>query len=105
VVAVSNEADGDWVFAGDNVYSYENLEGLHGDGIYAPIGMTTGSATAWLDFADDMLSSVGRETRRIIPFHESRIWERFPSHEFSDGLHLAEVSLAGGHSSLIKALG
>lgn len=104
VVTVANEADGDWVFAGDNVYSYENLEGLHGDGILAPIAMTTGGATGWLAFADAMLSSVGGETRRIIPFHESRIWERFPSHEFGDGLHLAEVSLAGGHSSLVDAL-
>jgi N-acyl homoserine lactone hydrolase len=104
VVAVSNEADGDWIFAGDNVYAYENLEGLHGDGILAPIAMTTGSATGWLAFADDLLSSVGGETRRIIPFHEGRIWERFPSHEFGDGLHLAEVSLTGGHSSLVAAL-
>jgi len=105
VVVVANEADGDWVFAGDNVYSYENLEGLHGDGILAPIAMTTGSATGWLHFVDAMLDSVGGETRRIIPFHESRVWERFPSHEFPDGLHLAEVSLAGGHGSLVEALG
>jgi N-acyl homoserine lactone hydrolase len=105
VVVIANEADGDWVFAGDNVYSYENLEGLHGDGILAPIAMTTGSATGWLHFVDAMLDSVGGETRRIIPFHESRVWERFPSHEFPDGLHLAEVSLGGGHGSLVEALG
>ncbi|SFO18584.1 N-acyl homoserine lactonase family protein [Actinomadura madurae] len=104
VVAVSNAADGEWIFAGDNVYSYENLEGLRGDGILAPIAMTTGSATGWLDFADTMLSAVGGETRRIIPFHENRIWERFPSHAFDDGLHLAEISLAGGHGSLVEAL-
>ncbi|MFB9831884.1 N-acyl homoserine lactonase family protein [Actinoallomurus acaciae] len=101
VVAVTNETDGDWVFAGDNVYSYENLEGLHGDGILAPIAMTTGSATGWLAFAEDLLSSVAGDTRRIIPFHEHRIWERFPSHEFDDGLHVAEISLAGGHGSLL----
>jgi glyoxylase-like metal-dependent hydrolase (beta-lactamase superfamily II) len=103
VVAVGNEADGDWIFAGDNVYSYENLEGLRGDGVYAPIAMTTGGAARWLDFADSMLSAVGGETSRIIPFHESRLWERFPSHEFEDGLHLAEITLAGGHDSLIGA--
>jgi N-acyl homoserine lactone hydrolase len=101
VVVVANEADGDWIFAGDNVYSYENLAGLHGDGVLAPIAMTTGSAAGWLDFADAMLSSVGGETRRIIPFHENRLWERFPSRVFGDGLHLAEVSLAGGHGSLL----
>jgi hypothetical protein len=44
--------------------------------------------------------AVGGDAARIIPFHESRIWERFPSREFSDGLHLAEVSVASGHGGL-----
>lgn len=101
LVAVTNEADGTWVFAGDNVYSYENLEGLRGDGVLAPIAMTTGSATRWLTFADEMLASVGGDTRRILPFHEAAVWDRFPSATFDDGLHLAEVSLAGGHVSLV----
>ena len=45
------------MFAGDNVYSYENLDGLRGDGVLAPIAMTTGSAATWLDFADGMLAA------------------------------------------------
>jgi glyoxylase-like metal-dependent hydrolase (beta-lactamase superfamily II) len=94
-------AAGPWVFAGDNVYSYENLEGLRGDGVFAPIAMTTGSAAAWLDLADGMLASVGGDTRRILPFHEAAVWDRFPSATFDDGLHVAEVSLAGGHPSLV----
>jgi N-acyl homoserine lactone hydrolase len=102
LVAVTNEADGTWVFAGDNVYSYENLEGLHGDGVLAPIAMTTGSATRWLSFADDMLAGVGGDTSRILPFHEAAVWDRFPSRTFADGLHVAEISLAGGHSSLVS---
>jgi N-acyl homoserine lactone hydrolase len=101
VIAVLNDADGPWVFAGDNMYSYENLEGLHGDGVYAPIAMSTGSPTRWLEFADAMLASVGGDTRRVIPFHEQRLWDRFPSREFSDGLHVAEISLAAGHSSVL----
>lgn len=104
VVTVANDSDGPWVFAGDNIYSYENLEGLHGDGILAPIGVSTGSVTEWLDLADGMLRSVGNDTSRVIPFHEGRLWERFPSHEFSDGLHVAELSLGGGHDSLIESL-
>jgi N-acyl homoserine lactone hydrolase len=104
LVVVDNEADGTWIFAGDNVYSYENLDGLHGDGVFAPIAMTTGSATAWLDLADDMLETVGRETRRILPFHEAAVWELFPSATFSDGLHVAEVSLAGGHPSVLRPI-
>ncbi|MFY1671545.1 N-acyl homoserine lactonase family protein [Plantactinospora sp. WMMB334] len=103
LVAVTNDADGTWVFAGDNVYSYENLEGIGGDGVLAPIAMTTGSAAAWLDFADDLLAGVGGETRRILPFHEAAVWDRFPSTVFDDGLHVAEVSLAGGHPSVVSA--
>ena len=92
LVAVTNEADGTWVFAGDNVYSYENLDGLGGDGVLAPIAMTTGGAAAWLDLADGMLADVGGDTRRILPFHEAAVWDRFPSATWKDGLHVAEVS-------------
>ncbi|MFI6072126.1 N-acyl homoserine lactonase family protein [Actinoplanes sp. NPDC051343] len=102
LVVVDNEADGTWLFAGDNVYAYENLDGLHGDGVLAPIAMTTGSATAWLDLADEMLATVGGEARRILPFHEAAVWDVFPSATFSDGLHLAEVSLAAGHPSVLR---
>lgn len=102
LVAVTNDTDGPWVFAGDNVYSYENLEGLHGDGVLAPIAMTTGSATRWLDLADEMLAGVGGDTRRVLPFHEAAVWDRFPSITFEDGLHVAEVSLAGGHPSVVS---
>lgn len=102
LVAVTNEADGTWLFAGDNVYSYENIEGIRGDGVLAPIAMSTGSATAWLDLADAMLTSVGGDSRRILPFHEAAVWNRFPTTTFDDGLHVAEVSLAGGHPSVLS---
>jgi N-acyl homoserine lactone hydrolase len=92
VVSVSTGRNGRWLLAGDNVYAYENLEGVGGDGILAPIAMTTGSAADWLQFADRMLSAVGGDTRRIIPFHEARLWERFAAREFADGLHIAEVT-------------
>lgn len=91
VVSVTTERNGRWLLAGDNVYAYENLEGLGGDGILAPIAMTTGSAADWLHFADSMLSAVGGDTRRIVPFHEGRLWDRFGSREFADGLHCAEI--------------
>jgi N-acyl homoserine lactone hydrolase len=102
LVAVTNAADGPWVFAGDNMYSYENVEGIRGDGVLAPIGVSTGSVPAWLDMADAMLASVGGETRRILPFHEEALWARFPS-TVDDELHVAEVSLAGGHPTVLRA--
>lgn len=102
LVAVTNDADGSWLFAGDNVYSYENIEGLRGDGVLVPIAMSTGSATAWLDLADGMLDSVGRDSRRILPFHDAAVWDRFPTATVDGGLHVAEVSLAAGHASLLS---
>ena len=38
---------------------------------------------------------------RVLPFHDSAVWQRFPSREYSDGLHVAEVALAPGHASIL----
>ena len=100
-VLVKDEASGPWLFAGDNVYVYENIEGLRGDGVYAPISMATGSPATWLTVTDDVLRSVGGATGRVLPFHDSAVWQRFPSREYSDGLHVAEVALAPGHASVL----
>jgi hypothetical protein len=89
------------LFAGDNVYVYENIEGLRGDGVYAPISMATGSPATWLTVTDDALRTVGGATGRVLPFHDTAVWQRFPSREYSDGLHVAEVALAPGHASVL----
>jgi glyoxylase-like metal-dependent hydrolase (beta-lactamase superfamily II) len=102
-VLVDNAADGRWLFAGDNVYTYQNIEGLRGDGVLEPIGTSTGSQAVWLASIDEALSWVGRESRRVLPFHESELWTRVPSHEYSDGLHVAEISLAGGHDTILPS--
>jgi N-acyl homoserine lactone hydrolase len=102
---VENAADGRWLFAGDNVYTYQNVEGLRGDGVLEPIGTSTGSQSVWLDTIDDALAWVGRDTSRVLPFHEAELFRRFASREYSDGLHVAEVSLAGGHASVLTAAG
>jgi len=98
---VENAADGRWLFAGDNVYSYQNVEGLRGDGVMEPIGSSTGSQSVWLDTIDDALAWAGRDTSRVLPFHEAELFRRFPSREYADGLHIAEISLAGGHDSVL----
>jgi hypothetical protein len=82
-----------WVMAGDNVYVYENVEGVDGDGQFVPIGLAFGSLTNCVLTMDEMFQTVDGETRRILPFHERRTWERFPSCQFEDGLHVAEISL------------
>jgi N-acyl homoserine lactone hydrolase len=100
---VENAADGRWLFAGDNVYTYQNVEGLRGDGVLEPIGTSTGSQSVWLDTIDDALAWVGRDTSRVLPFHEAELFRRFASREYADGLHVAEISLAGGHDSVLTA--
>lgn len=95
-VLVENADDGLWLFAGDNIYVYENLEGLHGDGVYAPIGMTTGGARTWLHTMDAAIDRVGGDINRVIPFHEPEIFSRFPSRTYEDGLHVAELSSPSG---------
>jgi len=100
-VLVENAADRRWLFAGDNVYIYENIEGLRGDGVFEPIGTSTGSQAVWLMTIDKALSWVGRESSRVLPFHDGRLWDRFPSRTYDDGLHVAEISLAGGHDSVV----
>jgi glyoxylase-like metal-dependent hydrolase (beta-lactamase superfamily II) len=102
---VDNAADGRWLFAGDNVYTYQNIEGLTGDGVFEPIGTSTGSQAVWLDTIDDALAWVGRDTSRVVPFHEAELFRRFPSREYPDGLHVAELSLAGGHASVLPTAG
>jgi glyoxylase-like metal-dependent hydrolase (beta-lactamase superfamily II) len=100
---VENAADGRWLFAGDNVYVYENIEGLQGNGVFEPIGTATGSQWVWLDTIDRALSWVGRDSGRVIPFHDAELFRRFPTREYADGLHIAEISLAGGHDSVLEA--
>lgn len=100
MVSVTNQRDGTWFLAGDNVYAYENLEGPGGDGVLAPIAMTTGSAADWLWFADGLLAAAGGETSRSFPSTKDDCGSA-SAREFGDGLHLAEISLAGGHDSLI----
>ncbi|WP_344519897.1 N-acyl homoserine lactonase family protein, partial [Paractinoplanes durhamensis] len=93
LIEVTNQKDGTWIFAGDNVYSYENLTGLNNDGTFAPIAMTTGSATTWLTLADKMLEKVANNPHRILPFHESKLWTIFTTKTHKDGLHTADISL------------
>jgi N-acyl homoserine lactone hydrolase len=104
-VLVENAADGRWLFAGDNVYVYANIEGLRGDGVLEPIGTSTGSQSVWLDTMDNALEWVGNDTARVIPFHDAELFRRFPAREYADGLHIAEVSLAAGHDSVLPAGG
>ncbi len=91
-----------WVLAGDLVYCFENLRGGDGDEpAYVPIGLATGSQTNLLLTTHDMLTKVGGETNRVIPVHEARLKDMFPSRLTEAGLHITEVTLGVGQASRV----
>ncbi len=92
---------GAWVMAGDNVYSYRNVEG-DGDGSYIPIGFSAGSQTKNLRSMHDMVIAAGG-TQRLIIVHEGETFSRFPSGHGSSGLRIAEMHLARGMPSRLPS--
>lgn len=85
-----------WVFAGDTVLSYENVEGANGDGILRPVGYALGSQSIWLLAVDEMLKAVDRDTKHMIPGHEFGLTRQSPSRGTSSGMTVTEVTLARG---------
>lgn len=102
-VLIENSHDGRWLMAGDNVYVYKNLLGTNGDGRFVPIGLAFGSIERCVLTMEDMYQYVSGEVTRIMPFHEVHMWDHFPTREFDDGLHVAEISLRPGTASRIDA--
>jgi N-acyl homoserine lactone hydrolase len=82
-----------WVLAGDNLYSYENAEGVNQSGEYIAIGFGGGSAWNNLLSIDEMLSVAG-STARIVVVHENETFNRHPSWRTEDNLAVAELHLA-----------
>jgi len=91
-----------WVFAGDNIYTYDNLTGLDATDPYlVPIGLAVGSQTNLLLCSADMLKQTGGETKRVIPIHEDRLKDTFPSRRTRADLHVVELALASGETSKV----
>jgi len=92
-----------WVFAGDNIYTYDNLTGLDDtDPHLVPIGLAVGSQTNLLLCSADMLKQAGGETKRVIPIHEDRLKDTFPSRRTKADLHVVELALASGETSKVR---
>jgi N-acyl homoserine lactone hydrolase len=100
-VTVDGETSGRFVLTGDNCYVYENFNGRGGDGRFVPIGLVFGSVERCVVTMEEMWQYVGGDTTRIVPFHEQKLWEQFPSRQFEDSLHVAELALAPGEASRV----
>lgn len=99
VVVEASDGGDPWVLTGDAAYLYDNIGGPDGDGPMVPVGLAQGSQECCVRVADEMLTAAGNNIRRVVPSHEVRIWDRFPSKQYDDGLHVAEIVLAPGVSS------
>jgi N-acyl homoserine lactone hydrolase len=100
-----NSADA-WVLAGDLVYAYENIGGLEtgadAGSAYLPVGFAIGSQENLVLATEAMLKTVAYERRRVIPVHEERLKQVFPSRELAEGLSISEICLAEGQVSRVR---
>ncbi len=95
-----------WVLAGDLAYQFENL-GDDGSGgapkkQYIPVGLATGSQLNLIMTTEAMVKMAGYETRRVIPPHEERLKDKFPSRITDKGLRITEVCLADNTKSMVR---
>ena len=92
-----------WVFAGDLVYAYENLQGWQPDDPeYMPVGLAVGSQYNCVMTMEAIMKGVDRDFKRVIPFHEERLKDHYPSRVTSAGLRITELALANGEPSLVR---
>ena len=92
-----------WIFAGDLVYTMENLRGSDAkDPEYIPIGFASGSQFNLLMTTEEMIKLVDGDPCRVIPVHEDRLKEMFPSRITKEGLAIVELALAHGEASRVS---
>jgi N-acyl homoserine lactone hydrolase len=93
-----------WIFAGDLVYTYENLCGTETeDPQYIPVGLATGSQWNLIQASEAMVKAAGGNCYRVIPVHEERLRDLYPSRITKTGLRITELALADGEPSRVRA--
>lgn len=94
---------GNWVFAGDLVYTRENLQGDDpADPQYIPIGFASGSQLGLIMASEQMVKDAGGDATRVIAVHEDRLKDWFPSRKTEAGLQIVELALAAGEPSRVR---
>jgi N-acyl homoserine lactone hydrolase len=95
-----------WVLAGDLVYVFENLETdaseVGVESMYVPVGLAVGSQMNLLLATEAMMKAVQYEARRVIPIHEERLRDAFPSRISGNNLRISEICLAAGEKSMVS---
>ncbi|HUA21337.1 MAG TPA: N-acyl homoserine lactonase family protein [Bryobacteraceae bacterium] len=92
-----------FIFCGDLAYTQENLRGFDAnDPEYIPVGLATGSQFNLVMTTEKMINLVGGDIKRVIPPHEERLKDLFPSRITGNGLRISELSLADGEKSQVR---
>jgi len=86
-----NSSRGSVVVAGDCAYSYANLIGLNGEGVYIPLGFGIGSHFESLKVIDRMMKEVEGNLDRVIALHDFERWTRFTPFAEVDGFKIARA--------------
>ncbi len=109
-VSVRNDESGRssdiWVLAGDLVSQFENIQ-MDGSlidvtSMYNPGAQSVGSYTNIVLAIEAMMKLVDYDASRVIPVHEARLAERFPSRVSSENLTVCEICLADGAGSAVR---
>jgi glyoxylase-like metal-dependent hydrolase (beta-lactamase superfamily II) len=91
-----------FVLCGDLAYTQENLCGFKPDDPeYIPIGFAMGSQFKLVMTTDEMVKSVGGDITRVVPPHEERLKDLYPSRITKLGLRITELALADGEKSQV----
>ncbi|ACP24441.1 hypothetical protein NGR_c06480 [Sinorhizobium fredii NGR234] len=102
VVVQNRGSDDRLVLSGDVVYTYRNLTGDDQlDPCFVPPGLANGSQTKLIQAAEEMLGIVGNDERRIIPVHEEKLAQFYPSRLSDHGLRIVEICVADGEQSRV----
>lgn len=99
-------SDDIWILPGDLVCQYENakMDGslIDVESMYNPGAQTVGSYTNIVLAIEEMMKLAGYNADRIIPMHDSRVADRFPSRVTSENLTISEICLADGDKSAVR---
>jgi len=94
-----------WVLAGDLIYVYENIEGdgsaVDVESMYTPVGLATGSQTNMVVTTEEIMRQAHYDKHRVIPVHEERLKDEFPSRITDKELRVSEICVADGASSYV----
>lgn len=94
-----------WVLAGDLIYVYENIEGdgsaVDAEHIYLPVGLATGSQTNLVLATEEIMQQAGYEKRRVIPVHEERLKDEFPSRITGNDLRVSEICVGDSEKEYV----